>query len=159
MDSVMLKVRGPGGTVEVTLRQRDYGDPYGPRDGTIARIRLSEPRMTVPMPDSTQSDHGGPLDQAWAARNEAELDEMRGILTLAKDRVTSRCSGMWPGEWTPSLNAGCSMCTCSPGLVGDQTLTINEHVIDLYITDKRKALRTCAAARMAERWTCATCMS
>lgn len=139
MDTATLSICGAGGTIEVFLSRRDLGNPHRPRNGTIATVRLSDARMTIQPPGTAQSDNGGPVDRAWAAYNKASLDEMNGILGLVRDQVMEHCSGTWPAEWAPSLYAGCTMCRCTPGLVGDQQLTIGGHVIDLHITDERRA--------------------
>jgi hypothetical protein len=90
------------------------------------------------MPGSFDSDGGGPLDQAWAAYNEAELDAMHALLAVVMPRVQARTDdGIVPGTWTPDRNAGCSMCPCSPGLAGDARITIGGQVVDLHITQGR----------------------
>jgi hypothetical protein len=130
---------GGAGIIEVILRYRDFGDPFGPKHGTIALIGYNSSRCRVRQPDDDgMSDNGGPKDQAWARFRQAELDLMLEILELAKPRIMEYCTGTWPAQWTQDRNAGCSSCPCTPGLVGDKRIKIGEHVIDLHITDNRR---------------------
>jgi hypothetical protein len=130
-----LTIRSASGSVTVVLQPRDMGNPHGPRHGSIATIRLDAAAVAVPMPASADSDGGGPNDRAWAAYHKAELDAMHAVLAIVLPAVRDRSdNGIIPGTWTPSRNAGCSMCPCTPGLVGDTKITIGGHVTDLHIT-------------------------
>jgi hypothetical protein len=121
------------GPVVVIITDRFFWkDPSGPGNGTTARVGFDSARITVPRPDSYDSDHGGPLDQAWKAYNAAELAEMHAMLDAALPAIIARTQGD-PGAWTFSRNANCSMCPCSPGMVAERQLTRAGRVADVWI--------------------------
>lgn len=125
-------IETPAGTAVVIIEDRFWGDPFGPKRGTTARVGFDSARITAPRPASSDSDHGGPLDQAWKAYNAAELAEMRAMLDAALPAILARTDGN-PGPWTYSRNAKCTMCPCSPGMVAERQLTRAGRVSDVWI--------------------------
>jgi hypothetical protein len=137
-DPLELTVHVEGRPVNVELSRRNRAaNPNGPRRDSIARIRLDPAAISAPMPGNFDSDGGGPVDQAWTAYSKAEADLMKALVNAAMPVIQARSDdGIIPATWALDRNAGCSICPCSPGLVGNTRITIDGHVVDLHITQR-----------------------
>jgi hypothetical protein len=136
---VTFSVPAGRGAIEVTLMTRSWSGPsFGPERESVAIITFNGAFTGVPRPESGDCDQGGPLDQAWAAYNRAELGEMLAILGLIGAGVRNRAdNGVIPDNWVPDRHAGCSLCPCTPGLRGDKRITVRGAVMDLHVDDHR----------------------
>jgi hypothetical protein len=121
----------PAGPALVVIEDR-LGFWDGPKGGTIAKIGFDSSRITVPRPETYDSDNGGPVDLAWQAHNAAAVAEMRVMLDAALPGIRQRTSGD-PGTWEFSRYAGCTECPCTHGMIAQHRLTRNGRTCDIAI--------------------------